>query len=136
MKLSQLEKATIIYYDIQNLDAEILELDKIAAVVANGAQIVLRMDVDSLNKKKEEDKVKFDQDGSLVLPGIPQRFGTIHGLMYSYDPFRQPQPDKPDHTLTSPLSENYALRILGILLCEKHHRREVLLGRLAKLGVQ
>lgn len=66
MKLKNLDKATKIYSAIQELDKEIIKIEKRANELANGNfEVSVKLDFKSLDPKAK--KVKFDEDGSLCI---------------------------------------------------------------------
>lgn len=68
MKLEQLERATIIYNDIKELDKEIIAIDKIAMLVANGEiKSTLELKIEDIEKQNDDSqKISIDDDGSIV----------------------------------------------------------------------
>ena len=138
MDIKRLEKATKIYEQIKLLDAEIIEIDRFAMLIANGEiKSSFELKVDDIGSKKEdENKVRFDSDGSII---NTQQMQT---MMYnSIFPSWFQQIDnstiknKNEHSLKYPISDHTTMSILGILLCEKQSKRKSLLNDLEQLGV-
>lgn len=143
MKISQLPKATEILKDIQVLDKEIIEINRFAMLIANGnTKCSFELNVEDLDKKsKEESKVSFDEDGSLMHESPLRHFQTImRGFTVEYDPayeFRSTSPFKKESTnsLQKEISDTSSLQILGVLLEEKESKRKSLLSELHKMGI-
>jgi len=141
MEFKQLEKATIIYKDIQALDKEIIDIDRIAMLVANGEiKSTFELKIEDIGKKNEDSqKNSFDEDGSIVrnnYEDIHKRM--LHSLsmpLFSFGCSETKKKNDNEHTLNNSLSENATLQILGILLCEKQEKRKMLISKLQKLGV-
>lgn len=68
MKLEHLEQATIIYNDIKELDKEIIAIDRIAMLVANGEiKSTLELKIEDIEKQNDDSqKISIDEDGSIV----------------------------------------------------------------------
>lgn len=137
MNYKKLEKATRILAQIKELDQSIIQIDRIALIIANGGgNSSFTLSVQE-HKKAEDDKVKFDEDGSLT-QGIDSYTSMIRKYVMWYDPVSQPADNHTSntHNLNMALSENATLQILGVLLGEKHRQRDLLMGELARLGVK
>ena len=140
MNIKKLEKATKIFEQIKVLDAQIIEIDRFAMLVANGEiKSSFELKVEDIGKKKEdEEKVSFDADGSLIKgDSIPEysfriNWGSIIpcGLTGSSD-----KKNKNEHLYKTELSENGTMQILGILLYEKQQQRQALIQKLQSYGV-
>jgi hypothetical protein len=70
MKLNQLEKASKHLEQLKKLDKDILGIEKIAEIIANGitkSYCTFSLKVtDILKKEEDKNEVYFDSDGSLV----------------------------------------------------------------------
>lgn len=139
MKLEQLERATIIYNDIKELDKEIIAIDKIAMLVANGEiKSTLELKIEDIEKQNEDSqKISIDDDGSIVRNDYDSMYSRmLHSLAMPNFKKGYSEPKKEnEHILKNSLSENTTLQILGILLGEKQYKRKILLDRLHKFGV-
>lgn len=63
MDLKNLQKATLIHASIKALDAEIIQIDKLAMLCANG-KLTSSFELKCLEDKPE--KLKMDEDGDIV----------------------------------------------------------------------
>lgn len=135
MKIKNLEKATKILEQIKVLDAEIIEIDKIALLVADGGNTLsleLKVQPNNPNEKKEI----LDSDGSLIDHNKPIGYdGLFGGILGHYRSMCEPiKPFTPHHILKKELNESSTLHILGLLLREKQFIRFSLIEKLEKLG--
>lgn len=142
MDIKKLEKAAKVFELLKVLDLEIIELDRVAMLVADGeVNISLSLDVADLAKNREDsERVSFDEDGSMKT-GITQHEKL--SWMYQYSILggfgsRSSDQSKPAENITSlkkTVSENTALQVLEALLYEKNQQRLGLINRLHSLGV-
>ncbi|WP_231489871.1 hypothetical protein [Pedobacter sp. Leaf170] len=149
MNITQLEKSQKIYNDIKTLDAEIIELDKVAHIIANGnATVNLSISVIDNTLKESKDKESIlDEDGSLK-----SDFGSLSSGRISFNPFDEiirsatsswpsmssfaPKVASANSTnLETKLNDNLSLNVLAILLYEKQERRKKLIKQLNRIGV-
>jgi hypothetical protein len=136
MNIVKLEKATKIYEQIKQLDNAIIEIDRIAMLIANGeVSCSFDLKVNDLTKTEEQCQVGFDEDGSLRSacdPIHPYRlsFSLLGGVLRNTTP-----PPVNENILKAELTENTALSILGVLLCDKQYQRDQLINQLERLGV-
>lgn len=137
MDFKKLEKATKIYGEIKALDAEIIEIDRFAMLVANGEiKSSFTLTVEDVGKKKEDEtKVSFDEDGSLVGLHKKMMSSLMMPMWFCSGSVSLESENENYHTLKNELSENATLNVLGVLLCEKQAKRRILLNSLDKLGV-
>jgi len=144
MSIKKLEKATKILEKIKILDAEIIEIDKFAMFAANDEiKASFELKIDNIGKKKEdENKVEFDSDGSLKSGATDFYAEMIRKYTSPLSfPFLTPMGNstsdkKNEYALRADISENTTLNILGLLLCDKQRKRDLLIGELAKYGFQ
>ena len=142
MNFKKLEKATKIYEQIKLIDAQIIEIDRFALLVANGEiKSSFELKIEDIGKKKEDaGRVGFDEDGSLVKKGLQNTLGLDSYFMpVSWlSRFSNPEQEcsKNDHLLKHELGINATMQILGVLLCEKKAMRQSLLSNLESLGIQ
>ena len=151
MKLKALKKAQPIIDEIQGIDNYIKDIDAIAKLVAGGdSKSTFSLKVEEL-KKPEDEKVKFDEDGSLI-QGEQQKGGHVmdHPMLgkvlimpMGSNPFEQGPgkctveiTDESVKVLDNELTENATLRILSVLLSEKHNQREALVWKLKTMGFE
>ena len=121
---------------IQDLDAFIINLERLAeTLVNNETKTTMSLVVEDLSKKEEE-KVRFDSDGSLITG--ERRPKSILGFSAFHFEFLTPNPTitKNELDLNIELPVNLALNILGVLLYSKNGERESLKIKLKKIGVE
>jgi hypothetical protein len=147
MNIQELERSQKIYAQIKDLDAEIIEIEKVAILVANGnAEVNLSLNVkDTTPKKEESEKVEFDEDGSFKSSlgsglnfrmGIISPWGTGESLFEKvYGKSVIEKEDNSGSKLKACLSENLSLNVLAILLYDKQTRRAKLIKSLNRIGV-
>lgn len=139
MNAKKLEKASKIFADIGVIDKEIIELEKYAAMVADGkvkTTMTLSFEKD---KEAEPNKVGFDEGGSLIV----EEQNSVSWLVKQYSTFglggfiRSSQSEKTGvkENLNQSINEYTTLNILGFLLCEKNQKRTSLITKLQNLGV-
>lgn len=133
MNFKQLDMAARIYDQIKALDAEIIEIDRIALLVANGdTQSSFELKIEDIGGRNEEDgNVQSDQWGpifAIQLRPIEDWLNSLNGHRFSGHPYR-------NNILKNQLSESSTMRILGVLLGDKQSKREALLDQLEAIGV-
>lgn len=135
MKIKELEKATGMLQDVKILDNEIIEIEKMAMLIANNdTESMFTLQVWDKDKEQEEkNKASFDEDGSLQVPGSSFADYLMSGML----PFVTPKFDKNEHisTIKYDLSINASMQILGVLLWEKQNKRQNLIKKLNKYGI-
>jgi hypothetical protein len=141
MILKQLEISQKVYNEFKALDAEILEIEKVAMLVANGdTEVNLSLNVKDTSVKEPKSKVNFDEDGSLM------KSGQLGFRVEMFNPFEMytkhlsglsqlKEEKQPATTLKSKLSENMSLNILAVLLSIKMEERAKLIRKLNRFGV-
>ncbi len=136
MNLNKLEKATEVYKQIQIIDKQVSEFEKMAMLVAEGnVKISLDLNIIDLDKKrKSENKLVFDEDNSIVFEGT-------HMMMFG-STFQMLEPPKKNKTkpeyvsdFKNEISERTALNVFGVLLLEKKEHKRILLNKLKEYGV-
>lgn len=136
MNIKKLEKATNIYKKIKILDAQIIEIDKFAMLVANSeTKSSFELKCEDLGKNEEdEQKIQFDDDGSLIkgISDVPKSLFDLWMPRYSLS-----SENKKENVtiLKNELSENAVMSILGVLLYEKNAQIQVLMTQLKDIGV-
>jgi len=136
MELKKIEQANKLFLSIKKLDAEIIELDKFAQLLLNGGSDT-RINLSFEPKKEKKEKVKFDEDGSLIT-GTPTAnlsaltytfsFSGLSGLCSSSDKSEK------ESELKQSISENTMLQVIGVLIGQKNNEREIHLKGLTKMG--
>ena len=139
MNIKTLEKASKIIEQIKKLDAEIIELDKYAMKLINSnSEINLTLSFDKENN--ESDKVNFDEDGSLInMPRMEyiSPFFMTHNPLFGAGGFcGEPKKQNDTETLNRKLSESATLKIIGIILIELNDKRNDLISKVNKIGIQ
>lgn len=134
MNLKQLGNSQKMYTDIKALDAEIVEIEKVAMLIADGKAVVkLTMDVTDTSKKPEVKKEDSDYESEV------KRYQSFFtgGLLYPLTGSGSPKEEqkKPDNQLKSELSDNLSLNVLAVLLYDKQQKRLALLNKLKRIGV-
>jgi len=140
MELKQLDKATKIYSDIQKLDSEIIEIERLANLVANGeVKSSFELKIEDKQKQEEESqKLEFDEDGDIIRPNCVT-FDHLHNFplsilrMQNYN--NKESKTKSANTLSSNISESTTLQILAVLLNDKKKRRFDYINKLKSFGV-
>lgn len=135
MNLRNLEQATAVLAKIKVLDAEIIELDKFAMMIANG-EIKSSFDLKLLDlekQEKEENKQVLDEDGSI----IKMKYSDFLPLTFNWSAGASSVPAKNpnEHTLSNDLSELVALQVMGVMLCDKQEKRTKLIKQLNSYGI-
>ena len=139
MNIKQLERSQKIYLEIKKLDAEIIEIDKVAQLIANGnAEVNLTLSVKDVTPKIEEtEKVTTYHDPMTTGHGRMNFFNPFEEMMKSYRGISSKITDDNDKTvLTADLSENLSFNVLAIILNDKQTKRKKLINSLKKIGVQ
>lgn len=143
VKLKTIDKAYKIYESIKQIDSEIIEIDRIAMLVANGcSKSHFELRVEDLQKaEQEKENVRFDEDGSLMMgfnglrtPSIWEQItaGYRTGGHFGCESVNL---NKHDRKLKWNLSEHTALKVLAVLLSDKKEQRDNLLIQLERLGI-
>lgn len=132
MDIKQLEKATRMLSSIKEIDQEIIDIEKIAMILANSdteSSFVLKI-IDQEQRDKSLAQEKQEDDESPARSFLAQ-FMTS-GLLPHVT-----RDDKDDftHTINASLSVNVTMQILGVLLYEKQNKRTKLIKRLESYGI-
>ena len=137
MNYNKLEKATAVLTKIKAIDAEIIELDKFAMMIANGEiKSSFDLKLKDLKKSEETEKKKvLSEDGSLNTGEEVNGFKFYMPSMFSSLGDKEEKKDPNTHTLSHDLSDTAVLQIMGVMLCEKHDRRNNLIRQLQSYGV-
>ena len=131
MDIKKFEKAQKAYLKIKELDKQIIEIENLAMQIANGENSVsFEFKLTDLNPKEE--KVKFDEDGSIYQFGIPE-FMAHHRIFPVFGGAKPENDQTKKYNID--ISINASLQILGVLLHEKQINRTALLNQLNEIGV-
>ncbi len=145
MNIQQLERSQKMYTNIKELDAEIIEIEKIAMLLVDGnAEVKLNLSVKDTTPKSE--KIAIDEDGDMkATKSGPLTFGIMspmafmqriqgsRGLWIDDDPLQAKQDNS--EKMSYGISENLSLNVLAILLNEKLEKRAKLIKSLNRIGV-
>jgi len=130
MDIKKLEKATKIYERIRVLDGEIIEIEKNAMLVANGeTKSGFELKIENLAGVENSEEDSDDKNDSGI--GGYFTFGIL-GYIERKNNIRE---NKNESIFKSDLSVNSTMAILGVLLHEKQHQRQILISKLEKMGV-
>lgn len=146
MNIKQLERSQKMYSDLKILDAEIIEIEKVAILIANGnAEVNLSLNVKDTTQNKEEiAEVEFDEGTPLrsSLGGFSVNMGIITSWRTGESMFEKiygkkaiEKENTSGTNLKACLCENLSLNVLAILLYDKQDRREKLIRNLKRIGV-
>lgn len=129
MKLNQLAKASKVFEQIHALDAEVIDLERMAMLAANGEiNTRLMLEITDLTKVPVEKETGIDE-----MRGLLYREMTRSILSYGMCSTPEPKKNEAEHTLKSEPSEALTLKILGVLLADKIATRENLIQELRAL---
>lgn len=134
MNFKSLEKAAKLYEQVKKLDAQIIEIEKFALIVANNdTESSFELKCKDLTKKKEiEEKVEFDEDGSIVKKSEFTRISALYGIMPSL--LSHTTDKKEDEiVIKSKLSVTNVMSILGLLLHDLQSKRQSIIDNLNNL---
>lgn len=125
MKLNHLKKATDYFNQIQKLDLEIINIEKLAIKIADTEQKI-SLSLSGLSTDKKQNIL--DEYGSLKNPDK-----TIRNVFDLYMPsFIQNKPEPKEEFLFN-IDEVDALNVLGCLLVRKQEKRKELILKLKEI---
>lgn len=126
MHIKHLQKADTLLKRLQSLDKEIIQIEKYAFKIKDTHhEIHLAIS----HEKVSEEKVTFDEDGSLLRSPLHSfLMGGLIGMDYN----RQPAQTKEDCTIT--INEVIALQVLGVMIAHKEAERMDIIRRLIEMG--
>lgn len=133
--IKNLKKLSKIIEDIRNVEDEISNIEKIAEILANNpCRINLTLKVEDLKEKEKNDnKVEFDDDGSIVSQ-MNQQISFID-MIYG-GAFKKQNHNKDEGYIKkcdALLNDVSSLKILSIIIKDKIEEREKLVKQLNKL---
>ena len=138
MNIKTLKKAIKINSQIDTLDKEIIEIDKMAMLIAN-EDAMFSFSLDGLRPEKEEEKKESDDHGTDAYS-----YGMMQDILRRYNqPFmmgwadvgKDKKKDKKTFSIKYSISTSVSLQILGVLLLDKQSKRTHLISQISKLGV-
>ena len=132
MNASKFEKATIAFERIKQLDKQIIEIEKLAMLLADGStKQSVSISIEDLSESEKGNIL--DKDGSLIgsesISGI-SLWKVPYGSVLSIK-----EDNQNEHKLAEPTSEKVMLQILGVLLHEKINERNYLIKQLEKMDI-
>ncbi len=129
MNLKKLARAAKLYEQIKALDGEIIEVEKMAMLVANGeTKSTFELHIEDLNKNEDEAKS--------VLDDCNTPSGWMQEMMMGFRTGGTLKKTEPSgNKLKSILSETLTLQILGELLFDKNYQRELLVSKIQSLNL-
>jgi hypothetical protein len=142
MDKKQLIKCNKALRQVEQLDSEIINIEKIAMLVSDGKfESSFELKIRDLSRKdKEKQESLFDKDRSLKSGNIPYEISLPLSFFCMGLPYQQKTQEqegkKFDFILNPALSESLILRILGLMLTELQQERETLLNELQKHGIK
>lgn len=124
MKRENIKQAGFIIDEIQKIESEIIQLNKIAQLInSNSTKINFKISVEDLDEKENV----IDEDGSLkhtALIGFHSMFEQYH---------LKEEQSKNTHDLTQSITDVETYEILGLLLLIKKNKKDALQTILEKL---
>ena len=135
VKISQVDKIQRIYRQIQQLDKECIQLEKLGAEVSTDkCEIKFNLEVHNLTKDPKN-RVKFDEDGSIV-NGDTNSYGLRLYSMMMRSYAQKEEKESNSETISSIFSDVECLLIIGALLKIRYESREKLINQLKEIGVK
>lgn len=128
MTIKKLESAARIIQKVKELDADIIQIDKFAMLIANEhVNCSFTLNVEDMAPKSEIVNLEPEKSSKMNYDG---------GLITFWTSRHTEQPKKNISSFSSEANENTALHLLGVLLMDKQNQRTTLLNQLTKYGVQ
>lgn len=134
MKIKSINSIKTLFEELQKVDKEILDLNKLAKKISNGVKSVsLKFSI----KEDKPKKLEFDEDGSII-----KRGGTAFDPSYIfrslYLDFNTGKTgvdsDQETSTMEVELNETNTLQIFHYLLMDKNYRRDQIIEKLKEKG--
>lgn len=144
MELKHADKVLKIVDNVKKLDKDIIQLEALAMQAANGeSEVSVKFDVIDLVKKGDADnKVEFDEDGSIITPNTDSPYRMTLNLLggWTFGGCESEKKNKADKSKTSfkeeKLKDVIAMQLFGLLLHYKQAERETLIKSLKRYGVK
>ena len=134
MELTKVDKVFKVYEKVKVLDAEIIELDKVAMQLANDdTDVCLDFKITNFTPKKEEESTTIGLQSIFESYKRELSFSSLWGQPTSTTP--EQNSNNNTTVFNHQVSTNNALKILGLLLSDKLEKRERLLTKLKNMGV-
>ncbi len=143
MNLKKLESATKAFERIKALDKEIIELDKMAILIAGGdSKQLFELTVE--NKGKDQKQNVLDADGNLINGSTNDMYehfraqmhrSMMHTFVLPFGGICDAGKSVQSNSVKIELSDTAALQILGVLLGEKQNERAQLIDMIKSYGI-
>lgn len=129
MEFKKLDKAQKYYEQVKKLDAEIIEIEKLAQLMADGGKVSFKI---SCEPKVNHEKQKvLDSDGSLIIHDGAPRLSFSFSSIWGVEKVKAPKPKHPH--IKGELTDTLGLTILGVLLADKQKQKALITKRLEKI---
>ena len=137
MNIETLQKANKIFIEINKIDTEIKELEKVAHRAAEGKTFSFELTSENKNNPNESDSIPaisfFDMMSNVQKHGFDPRHGAGPSGIGMWNVVSTKEDTK--SILKNKINETITLQILGILLGDKLRKKDLLLSELEELGV-
>lgn len=133
MNLKNFDKANKIYQQIKALDAEIIEIEKMAGLIADGGKC--QFDFSCESKSGDKKVSVLDSDGSLIDPNNPNKGYSVTFMLWGGSGETKKVENPNLHRMNKCVSESIALQLMGVLIAEKVSARNELVQKLESIKV-
>jgi hypothetical protein len=132
MDLKNLKKATKFLDKIENIDKQIVEIEKIALSILNDkTKIQFDLKVENISKGKELEQPK---ESSNPFKDLEERMMMAIQIPTWALNHQESKKNKNTFSISDDINDKLALQILGIVLSEKNSERKCLIKELHALG--
>lgn len=141
MDFKKLKKATQLLQELEIIDKEIIEIDKMALSIAtNETKIEFDFKVENISKAKKDNKlIILDENGCLdwAKQENENLVPSFFKIMFAGASLEKSSSIKNKNTasISKQINHKIALQILGVILCEKNIEKENIVKKLNCLGV-
>lgn len=127
--MKEIEKKIKLFNELKELDAKIIELEKIAIDCNNGAEnLKITLSCDKIKEAKKEDVL--DSDGSLKT-GCSMNSGYIYGFTYTGFTIQSNDSKKENElSISETVEQKHFFMFLNYMLDGYNKRREFLINKL------
>lgn len=128
MDLKQLKTALKLLEKLEDIDKEIIEIDKMAlSILNNETKINFDLKVENLSENKDSEQSK---DSSSPLNDLEKRMMmAIQIPTWALSQLETPK-NKNTLSISNRIDDKLALQILGVILCEKNKERDFLIKKI------
>lgn len=136
MNAKEFKKAQKIFSQIEALDVQIISLDKLAINIINEKVEKINVSI-SWDNVKEDEGVKFDEDGSIVSGDAAQSLYSMYHAhkVITWGAVGGMEKILNDQQLKFNMNEIDSLDLIGGMIAMKKQQRELLIKQLNKKGV-